>query len=212
MEYVIILFRTLFFYILIIFIYRFMGKREVGQLGIIDLIVSILIAEIVTYALMNTDKSIAISILPAIFLMILQIIFAYISLKVPKSRKLFDGNPSVIIDNGRINFKEMLKQRYNLDDLLSQLREKNIKSIEEVEYAVLETNGKLSVFLKKDNKSYPFPLILDGKVDEDTLKKINKDKKWLSNILKKEYIELNEIFYAFYTKDNLYIITNEELL
>lgn len=212
MEYVIILFRTLFFYILIIFIYRFMGKREVGQLGIIDLIVSILIAEIVTYALMNTDKSIAISILPAIFLMILQIIFAYISLKVPKFRKLFDGNPSVIIDNGRINFKEMLKQRYNLDDLLSQLREKNIKSIEEVEYAVLETNGKLSVFLKKDNKSYPFPLILDGKVDEDTLKKINKDTKWLSNILKKEYIELNEIFYAFYTKDNLYIITNEELL
>ncbi len=212
MEYATVLFRTFFFYLLIILVYRFMGKREVGQLGIIDLIVSILIAELVSMSINNTNDSIFLSILPIILLVLFQVLLAYLSLKAPRIRELFDGKPSVIINKGQVNFKEMLHQRYNLDDLLSQLREKDIKSIKEVDYALLETNGKLSVFKKDNNKDFPLALILDGKINEEVLNSIKKNKQWLLNMLKKEYIELNEIFYAFYTKDNLYIITKEELL
>ena len=137
MEYVNICIRTTLFYFFILLIYRIMGKREVGQLGIIDLIVSILIAELAVLSIEELDKSIFISIIPILTLTLLQTLLAYFSLKKPKFRILLDGNPSLIIKNGKVNFKEMTKQKYNLDDLLVQLREKGFKSIEEIEYAIL---------------------------------------------------------------------------
>lgn len=213
MEYLIVLFRTSLFYIIITIIYRFMGKREIGQLGMVDLIVSILIAELAAMSIDNRDESIFLSIVPITLLVIVQIGMSYVSLKNSKIRNLFDGNPSVIINKGKINFKEMVEQRYNIDDLLTQLREKHIRSIEEVDYAVLETSGKLSVF-KKDNKlfgEYPMPLILDGEIDQDTLRQINKTEDWLTNQLKKENVSLEDIFYAFYRNKRLFLIKEEDL-
>ena len=105
----------------------------------------------------------------------------------------------------------MLKQRYNLDDLLTQLREKSIKSIEEVDYAILETSGKLSVFTKGHDNNYPLPLIIDGKLDEETLMQIGKDNKWLKNELKKNNVEIEDIFYAFYRNKNLFLIKDENV-
>ena len=128
-------------------------------------------------------------------------------------RDTFDGTPSVMINWGKINFKEMVKQRYNIDDLLTQLREQHVKSIEEVDYAILETSGKLSVFKKKDNRfgDYPLPLILDGKIQEDTLKQIQKTEKWLQKTLTEEKVNIEEIFYAFYQEKNIFIIKKEDL-
>ena len=108
-----------------------MGKREVGQLSITDLIVSLLIAELTVISIENFDKSILYSLIPIVILVLFQCILAFISLKKPKFRLMLEGNPSVIIKNGKINYNEMLKQRYNLDDLLTQLREKKIKTIED---------------------------------------------------------------------------------
>ena len=152
MDYLIVLSRTLLFYIIITIIYRFMGKREIGQLGIVDLIVSILIAELAAISIDNREESVFLSILPIVLLVVIQVGMSYISLKSSKIRNAFDGNPSVIINNGRLNFNEMVRQRYNLEDLLTQLRDKNIRSIEEVDYAVLETSGKLSVFRKEKER------------------------------------------------------------
>lgn len=213
MDYLIVLFRTGLFYLIITAIYRFMGKREIGQLGMVDLIVSILIAELAAMAIENRDDSVLLSLFPIIFLVAIQIGMSFISLKNSKIRNLFDGNPSVIINRGRINFKEMVKQRYNIDDLLTQLREKHVRSIEEVDYAVLETSGKLSVF-KKDNKlfgEYPMPLILDGEIDYDTLRQISKTEEWLENSLKSENVNLEDIFYAFYRNKKLFLIKDEDL-
>ena len=210
MDYFIVIYRTLLFYIIITIIYRFMGKREIGQLGIVDLIVSILIAELAAMSIDDRTESIFLSIVPIIILVIVQIGMSFISLKSNKVRNLFDGNPSVIINEGKINFKEMVQQRYNLDDLLTQLREKHIRSLEEVDYAILETSGKLSVF-RKDSKTagqFPLPLILDGQIDEKTLNRIKKDEKWIYSVLKKEKVKLEDIFYAFYRNDKLYIIKN----
>ena len=205
--------RTIILYILVLIVMRFMGKREIGQLGMVDLIVSILIAELAAMAIENRDESIFLSLLPIILLVIVQVGMSYISLKNSKIRNLFDGNPSVIINSGRINFKEMIKQRYNIDDLLTQLREKHIRSIEEVDYAVLETSGKLSVF-KKEGKlfgEYPMPLILDGEIDYDTLRQINKEETWLYETLKKENVMLEDIFYAFYRNKKLFLIKDKDL-
>ena len=214
MDYVLILLKTLFFYFVIVIFYRFMGKREVGELGIIDLIVSILIAELAAISIEKFDTSIFLMLLPIAFLVILQIVLAKISLKSDKLRNLLDGEASMIIDNGKVNFKEMIKQRYNLEDLLTQLRAREVKSIEEVEYAILETSGKLSVFTKDARNSgpYPLPMILDGKIQKATLKGLKKSEKWLKQLLDTKKVKLDDVFYAFYKDKQLFIIKNSDCI
>lgn len=213
MEYLIVLFRTLFFYVIITVIYRFLGKREVGELSIMDLIVSIFIAELAAIAIDNYKDSIWLSLLPMAVLVIIQICIARVSLKSSKVRSVIEGDPSVIINRGRVNFTEMLKQRYNLDDLLTQLRAQSIKSIEEVDYAILETSGKLSVFKKEEDKlrRYPLPVIIDGKIQEDTLQQINKSRDWLLRVLEEKGYKTERVFYAFYKEKNLFIIENKNI-
>ena len=214
MDYLLIILKTLFFYFAIVIFYRFMGKREVGELGIIDLIVSILIAELAAISIEKYNDNVLLMLLPIAILVILQIILAKISLKSDKIRNMLDGSVSVIIDSGKVNFKEMIKQRYNLEDLLTQLRARNVKSIEEVEYAILETSGKLSVFTKNANNSgpYPLPLILDGKVQHMTLKKIRRKEKWLNELLESKKVKLDDVFYAFYKDNQLFIIKNSDCI
>lgn len=207
--------RTLFFYFFIFIVYRIMGKREVGQLGIIDLIVSILIAELVMISIEDYNNNIFKSIIPILTLLVLQVSLAFLTLKNPKFRIFLDGNPSVIIKNGKINYKEMMIQKYNLDDLLIQLREKGYKSIEEIEYAILENNGTLSVFAyskEKVSSPLPLPLILDSSIQKDTLKLLNKSEEWVMNILKRRKIKLEDVFYAFYKDNNVFVIKDDELL
>ena len=213
MRYFVVFYRSVFFYLLVTFLYRIMGKREIGQLSVMDFIVSIFIAEVVAISIENYKSNILLSIIPIVTLVILQLIISLISLKSNLTRKVLDGSPSVIIDRGKINFDEMLKQRYNLDDLLTQLREKSIKSIEEVDYAILETSGKLAIFKKQDdlNSTYPLPLILDGKLDDRVLLQIKKDKKWLLNELEKDNIILENVFYSFYKDNKLFIIEKNNI-
>lgn len=212
MTYLIILFRSTLFYLLINVFYRIMGKREIGELSIMDFIVSMFIAEVAAISIENYKESILISLIPIIVLVVLQVVFSYITLKNNKFREIVDGKPSIIIKKGKVNFEEMLKQRYNLDDLLTQLREKSIKSIADVDYALLETSGKLSVFEKKDkNKDFPLAVILDGKIEEDVLKEINKNTFWLEDQLEKQKISLENVFYGFYKDKDLYIIEKSKI-
>ena len=212
MTYFTVIFKTLFIYLLVALIFRIMGKREVGQLGTFDLVVFILIAELVAMAIEHKDKFI-LHLLPVIILVILQILIAKLSLKSIKFRRFIDGKPVIIIKNGIINFKNMIDQRYTLDDLLLQLREKDIRSIDEVDYAILEINGKLSVFKKndKDRKTYPLPIIIDGDVQFDNLYSINKSKTSLLNLLHDRKLKVGDVFYAFCKKNDIYIIKYDEM-
>lgn len=207
--YLSIIVKTLVLYFFIVVVYRVMGKKEVGKLSIIDLIVSILIAELAAISIEEADRSILTSIIPIVVLVVIQISISFISLKSVKLRKLIDGKPIVIIKDGKLNFKDMTKLRYTIDDLIAQLREQGIKSIEEVNYAVLENNGKLSVF--ETSKDYPLPIIIDGNIDYDVLKDMKKDKNWIYKILDDNNITLDNVFYAFYTKNKTYIIKKDEL-
>lgn len=209
-----VIFRTFFFYFFVLLSYRVMGKREVGQLGVIDLVVAILIAELVAISIENKDESIFLTIIPIMIMVVLEIFLAYISMKSRRLRTFFDGKPSLIICNGKINYHEMVKQRFSLDDLLIGLRQKEIKNIEDVEYAFLEPNGKLSIFkynLFKTKSPYPMAIILDGNIQEKALKYINKNKTWLEYTLNKKGLKIEEIFYCFLKKKKLYIIKKDEI-
>ena len=213
MQYLIILFRSTMFFVLIATLFRLMGKRQVAELSIMDLVVSIFMAQIASIAIENYDESIFHSLIPIATLVALQLLTSFLELKSNKARKIIDGKISLIINKGKIDFEEMAKQRYNLDDLLVELRSKEIKSIEEVDYAILETNGDLSIFKLQDDttRTYPLPVIIDGKLQEDTLTQIGKSNTWLKEELEKDNLEIEEIFYAFYKNKNLFIIKQENI-
>lgn len=214
MDLVLVIIRTVFFYVFIIFVFRIMGKREIGELSIQDLVVSLLIAELCAISIENYKDSIFLTVIPILILIFFEILAGFLSLKFNRFRNLIDGKPSLIINRGKINYKEMTRQRYSLDDLLMELRNSGIKDLKDVEYAVLENNGKLNIFKYSFlglNSEIPFPLILDGVIQKDTLDYLNKKDEWIYNYLKMNNLKKDDIFYAFYKNNKIYIIKRNEL-
>ena len=175
-----------------------------------DLVVSLLIAELVAISIENCDESMLLTIIPIAILLVFEIIFGVLSVKSEKFRIFVDGKPSLIINNGKINKTEMKKQRYSLDDLMLELRNNNIEDLTQVKFAILENNGRLNLY-KNDTSDIPFPLILDGCVQKDTLNYINKDLDWLIDNLDNKNLNIEDIFYAFYKDNKVYVIKNDEL-
>lgn len=214
----IIVLRTILFYVLILVIFRVMGKREIGELSILDLVVFIMIAEMAVVAIENTSDPLLHTILPMLLLMVIQISLAFISLKSKRFRDFVDGQPTIIINRGKIDEIAMRKQRYNFDDLMSQLREKDIRSIADVEFAILESSGKLSVIEKekgekKDGKSgdITIPLVIDGAINEDNLIRIEKTNLWLRQELKKlGYMDVKKISFCSYENGQFFIDLMDE--
>ena len=197
MEILYILGKTILFYVLLIFILRIMGKREVGELSIFDVVVFFLISELFSLAIDNETK-LSHLLLPIFLIVILQLITSILALKSQKLRKLIDGEPVFIIKDGKISQKELKKQRYSIDDLLLQLRDHNVDSLRNVKYAILETNGKLSIVCyDNSNNLFPFPIIQDGIINYRNLEMINKDQDWLLKTLNANKIESYEKVFIF---------------
>ena len=204
-DLLIIIVRTFILYWFILVIFRLMGKREVGELSIFDLVVFLLIAEVAGFSLDDPNSSFINAIVPVIILFLIQIGVSYFSLKSKKFRDVMEGEPSIIMRDGIIIEKEMRKQRYNLDDLLQQLREQQIGSVQSVSYAFLEPSGNLSVF-KKEGEQYIFPLIIDGEIQQRHLEHIGKNEKWLLEQLEqKQIMSYKKIFYCSYENEELFI-------
>lgn len=147
-----LVFRTVFVYLIVYLVIRIMGKREVGKLSIFDLVISIIIAEIAVFVIEDVKKPLSEGVIPIATLVIIQIGIAYLSLKSQRIRQLLEGSPSYIIRHGKLDREEMRKQRYNLDDLMLQLRQSRITNIADVEFAILETTGKLTVIEKRSEQ------------------------------------------------------------
>lgn len=147
------IFRTLLMYVVMYALMRIMGKREIGKLSIFDLIISFMMAEIAVLVLEDLERPLYDGIIPLVVLVVLQIGMAYITLKSRKLRIWFDGKPNVLVQNGKLNREEMASQRYNLDDLMLQLREQQIDDLAKVEFAILETSGKLTVIPKDESNA-----------------------------------------------------------
>lgn len=158
MDYLVLL-KIIAIYFIILLIMKFMGKREIGQLSLFDFAVILIIADIAVSGL-GKENEFLIYIVGILILGFIQKILAYISLKFSIFRSFLDGKQSIIIIDGKLNIKEMKKQKYNMDDLIIQMRLKNIRSISEVRYLILESNGEISTFLfdefsETDNPSTP---------------------------------------------------------
>jgi uncharacterized membrane protein YcaP (DUF421 family) len=200
---------------------RLMGKREIGKMSVLDLVISFMIAEIAVIVIEDTKRSVWHGVFPMALLMLLQIAISFITLKNRKLRLFFDGKPSIIVQNGELERHVMHSGRYNLDDLMLQLRENGISTVDEVEFAILETSGKLSVIKKErpttasmtndkpqDVKEsifpsqyrfemLPVPLIMDGKVQDENLEKMEKTRFWLKNELQQHGVtDFKDVFFC----------------
>jgi len=213
--------RTLILYALVVIVMRLMGKRQIGQLQPFELVVAIMISELAAVPMQDTGIPLLSGIIPILTLLIAQITLSLISLKSIKARAIICGKPKILIENGKILQMNLASEMYTINDLLEQLRIKNIPNIADVEFAVLETNGQLSVIpksqkrqltpedLKIDTKyeGLSYDLIIDGRLHLDNLKKINMDEKWLKEQLSKFGIkDYKSVFFASIdTKGNLFV-------
>lgn len=207
--------RTGLLYFAVLIIFRLMGKREIGKLSVFDLVISIMIADIAVLVIDGTKRPLFEEFAPIIVLFIIQIVLAFVTLKIPNARKLFDGSPSIIIANGELQQEVMKKQRYNFDDLMLQLRGHGIDNINEVTYAILEPSGGLSIFKADDQQhslqrdavlqeplkykftALPLPLIIEGKVQDQNLQSIDKTRFWLNNQLQQQGIKnYKQVFFC----------------
>ncbi|WP_313995986.1 DUF421 domain-containing protein [uncultured Paenibacillus sp.] len=141
--------RTILTYFVVFLIMRLMGKREIGKMSVFDLVISVMIAEIAVFVIEDTDRHPFHSYIPMLTLMIIQIGISLIIMRFRGLRLMFDGKPTIVIAKGKLDREAMRKQRYNLDDLMLQLRENKVSSIGDVEFAILETSGKLSIIKKE---------------------------------------------------------------
>ncbi len=212
--------RTLIMYLLVVVVMRIMGKRQIGQLQPFELVVAIMISELAAVPMQNTGIPLIGGILPIITLLIAQITVSFIALKSTKARGIICGRPSILIENGRIKENQLKKEMYTLNDLLEQLRITNTPNIADVEFAILETNGQLSIIPKSQKRAVtagdlsiptkyegiPLDLIVDGNINYDNLKKAKLDDFWLENELSKFNIRsVNDILFASLDSEgNLY--------
>lgn len=217
----IIITRTLILYALVVIALRLMGKREIGQLQPFDLVIILMISELAAIPSENVGIPLIAGIIPILVLLLASILLSTIELKSERARAIINGTPSILIERGRIIEAELKRNRYNLNDLIEELRIKNVPNIADVEFAVLETNGQVSVLPKSLKRpttpedfnmspSYeglPTALITDGNLNRINMKRANKDLQWLQNELKKQNLkQIDEVLLASLdTSGNLFI-------
>lgn len=196
---------------------RVMGKRQIGQLEPVDFVIALMISELATLPMENNRIPLIYAIVPITTLVILQMFTSLFELKSEKFRSLVNGEPNIVIRDGKVDMEELKKLRFHLDDLMEDLRINGYFNLKDIHYAVLESNGEISVMPTKastppsaedlnisvTDEPFPMPIILDGKVNMQNLSLIGKDIKWLTTAFKKYNIEdFNDISIAIvYSKD-----------
>ena len=212
-EYGIIAYRTVFLYFFLLFILRIMGKREIGNLSSFDIVVFFVISELFSLSLNDLSNSILHSILPILIIVTLQIITAFLSLKSKKIREVAEGKQRYIIYKGKIDINAMKKERYSIDDLMSQIYQKGYVSPREIDYAILDDTGKLLIIKKSKGIHYVEPLIQDGRFNEEFIRKNNISKEYIyKEMMKKGYTEVEDIFFAQALEDEFYIVPFKECI
>ena len=207
----VIFIRTILIYILLLAVMRISGKRQVGELQISELVTTFLLSDIASYPLTNPGIPILNAVIPIFTLIALEIIFSYLTTKCARLKNLLDGKPSMIILHGKIQKKEMERLRLSMDDLLCELRLKNIASVDDVDYAILEQNGQISVF-PNDQKPLSHAVIIDGELNVTLLKQLGKSKQWLHDILRSNNVRKYEDIFILSVTDrgDITLITQEE--
>lgn len=218
---VIVFIRALVLYLVVVVVMRMMGKRQVAQMQPFELVIMIMIADLAATPMEDTDIPLINGVVPIIALLSIQVLASYFSLKSEGFRDFICGKPSILIHRGRIDQSELYRLRVNINDLLEALRNKDYFNISDVQYAILETNGQMSIIPKADKRpvetadigvmvkeeELPVTLITDGKLNDNKLKKAGHDKKWLMDQLKKQDIDsIKDVFFASLSSDGSFYI------
>ena len=198
--------RSIILYVIVLVVMRLMGKREIGQFQPFELAIAIMIADLASVPMSEVGIPIINGIIPILSLLVMHLIISFINLKSIKMRQLICGKPSILIYRGKINEKVLIKERFTINELQERLRANNINDLADVEYAILETSGQVSI-IQKPNKRTTIPedfnimpeyegisydLVVDGKIMNDNLKILNKTYGWLKKEVNKFNIEPEE--------------------
>ena len=192
-------FRSIVLYIIVLIVMRLMGKREIGQLQPFELAISIMIADLASIPMTDPGTPIFNGIIPILGLLIMHLLISMINLKSSRAREIICGRPSILIYRGRINEHNLKKERFTINELEERLRGNNVINLGDVEYAILETSGQVTVIQKPDKRNtipqdfnimpeyegIPYDLVVDGKVMKENLKAIGKDYDWLKKQVEK---------------------------
>ena len=191
--------RSIFLYIIVLIVMRLMGKREIGQLQPFELAISIMIADLASTPMADAGIPLSNGIIPILALLVMHLVISMINLKSIKGREILCGKPSILIYRGRIDEKMLKKERFTVNELEERLRGSNVVNIGDVEYAILETSGQVTVIQKPEKKNVTvqdlnlkteyeglaYDLVLDGKVMYENLKILKKDYNWLEKQVNK---------------------------
>lgn len=204
---------------------RVMGKRQIGQLQPFELVITIMISELASLPMQDTRIPLIHGVIPIVSLLLLEIIISILQLKSETARLILSGKPSILINKGTLDYKTMKNQRLNLNDLFEEIRLQGYYNLEDIEYAILETSGQLSIIPKTNlsnatkedlniqtaQDGLPITLILDGKINHKNLIIAGKNEKWLLDILKSKKInDYKKVFIAIInSKGKLYIQLKE---
>ena len=209
-------FRAIFLYIVVLAVMRLMGKREIGQLQPFELAISIMIADLAATPMTETGIPITNGIMPILGLLVMHLIISMINIKSRKAREIICGKPSLLIFRGKIDQKVLKKERFTINELEERLRDNNIFNIGDVEYAILETSGQVTVIPKPNKRpatpedlnieakyeGIPYDLVVDGKVEYENLKKIGKNYTWLQKQTEKFGIKPEDALIVTIDGDN----------
>lgn len=216
----IVFFRAVLLYFIIIFSVRLMGKRQIGELQPSELVVTILMSNIATLPVEDISIPMIMGVVPIFTLVCLDVIISHLSMKFRPLRKAVSGTPKIIISDGRIDQKVMRDLRFTADDLMESLRSVQVFDVSEVQLAVVETTGKISVCQKKEfqpvtcsdmnirtqNQNPPVMVINDGEISPAAINFLGLDKSWLDKVLSKEKLSPKEVYIMSAQSEEQYTI------
>lgn len=204
--------RVSIIYLVVLIVMRLMGKREISQMQPFELVIAIMIADLASVPMADTGIPIFNGIIPILALLLFQLIISLINLKSITLRKIICGKPRMLIYRGKIDEKALKKEKITINELQERLRQNNIFSIGDVEYAILETSGQISVIQKPEKRTtipedfhilpdyegIPYDLIIDGKVMHENIQAIGRDERWLKREVEKFKIKPEEALIVTY--------------
>ncbi len=206
------LIRSILLYIIVLIVMRIMGKREIGQLQPFELAISIMIADLASIPMSDVGIPISNGIIPILGLLVMHLIISFINIKSMKMRGIMCGKPTILIYRGKIDEKALKKERFTLNELQERLRGNNVFNLGDVEYAILETSGQITVIQKPNKRTtipedfnimpeyegIPYDLVVDGKIMYENLRQIGKNEIWLEKQVEKFKMKPQEALIVTY--------------
>lgn len=203
--------RTILIYLILTILLKIMGKRQLGELEVSELVSTLLISEIGAIPIGDPDIPLLNAVIPILFIASLEVLLTALKSKSNKLKRVVEGSPCYVIYNGKVDQKALIDNRISINELISEMRNQGIGDIDEISYGILEPNGKLSLIKSSDCPSYAHPIVIDGEIHRKALQKLGYNEIWLKNRLVENKCELDAVLLMTVNDDdNINIIVKEE--